>query len=218
MLASLHLEILDSLRKRIWVQLGAFKHYGYLGGGTALALQIAHRYSYDFDIFCYKKISSALIQQCRKVFHIRQVLINSEEEFTFLTEDNIKITFLHYPFVFRGCMVEEKGGLPLLDILNIAASKAYTLNRRGNWRDYVDIYCIVKLSKITLKMIIDVAQKVYGEVWSEKLLLGQLVYTDDISSEDMKSVQFIGKKIRAEVIKEFFIKEVKKISGRVIRS
>ncbi|MBI5230181.1 MAG: nucleotidyl transferase AbiEii/AbiGii toxin family protein [Candidatus Magasanikbacteria bacterium] len=214
----MHLEILDPERQVVWEQLAAFKQYGYLGGGTALALQIAHRYSYDLDIFCHQKISTALIQKCRKLFDINQVLINSEDEFTFLTRKHIKITFLHYPFVFHGHKVEEKNRLHLLNVLDIAASKAYTLNRRGNWRDYVDLFCILKLKKITLKMIIETAHKIYGEVWSEKLLLGQLAYTDDISKEDMKSVQFIGKKIRPGVIKNFFVKQVKEISKSAVRS
>ena len=44
--------------KLIFEKLVKFKKPGYLAGGTALALQLGHRVSYDFDIFCGKEVSN----------------------------------------------------------------------------------------------------------------------------------------------------------------
>lgn len=203
-------EVLDGFRLAAFKKLKKYKRYGYLAGGTALALQVGHRISYDFDIFCKKKITNDLINNCRKDFVIKQVLVNSEDEFTFLTEENIKITFLYYPFIFQSKLVNSKIGPPLLNILNIATAKAYALNRRGTWRDYIDLYFIIKNGLASLEEIIKNGQRVYAELFSPKLFLGQLVYTADLSKEDVESVNLLLGKITISEIKRFFVSEVKR--------
>src|SRR3989338_4485191 len=133
---NLHLELLDKARAQTFGLLGRFKRYGYLAGGTALALQIAHRHSYDFDIFCNAKISNALTARCRSLFAIKETLVNNDDEFSFLTRDNIKVSFIFYPFSFHGKLLENKNTIPLLATRDIAISKAYTIGRRGSYRDY----------------------------------------------------------------------------------
>ena len=94
----LHLEILDKKRKAVFQKLSAFHSVGYLSGGTALALQLGHRVSYDFDIFCTKEISSIFPAKIRKEIYVKEVIVNNADEFTFFTENNIKISFIFYPF------------------------------------------------------------------------------------------------------------------------
>ncbi|MBU1132238.1 nucleotidyl transferase AbiEii/AbiGii toxin family protein [Patescibacteria group bacterium] len=207
----LHLNILDENRLAVFKRLQRYKRYGYLAGGTALALQIGHRISYDFDVFCNKKLTDSLINNCRKDFAISQVLVNSEDEFTFLTKEQVKITFLYYPFVFHGKTIETKISLPLLNVLNIATAKAYALNRRGSWRDYVDLYFIMQNKLADLQSIIDNGNKVYGELFSPKLFLGQLVYLDDIRKEERDSINFVSGNISEKKIKEYFESAVKLI-------
>lgn len=206
----LHLEILDKSRSKIFVHLKEFGKYGYLAGGTALALQIGHRLSYDFDVFCHKKISDSLINICRDKFSPKQVLINSDEEFTFLAKNNVKITFLYYPFVFKNKLVQNKISLPLLSVLDIAAAKAYALNRRGSCRDYVDLYFLLKKGLITAKQVVNNAKKVYGELFSEKLFLGQLVYFGDLDKNELRKMIFISEKLSFKIMNKFFEEEVKR--------
>lgn len=206
----LFLDILDKERLSVFKQLKGYKRYGYLAGGTALALQIGHRISCDFDIFCKSKISHSLINKCRRDFSISQVLVNSEDEFTFLTKDLIKITFLYYPFIFAGKTVDSFVSLSLLNVLNIATAKAYALNRRSSWRDYIDLYFIMRDGYADSGKIIENGKKVYGELFSSKLFLGQLVYFGDIKKEEVGAISFVSKKISANAIKQFFQAEVKK--------
>lgn len=55
-MSKIYLEILDKERIKIFQKMGDFKRIGYLAGGTALALQIKHRKSFDFDIFTLKSM------------------------------------------------------------------------------------------------------------------------------------------------------------------
>lgn len=52
-------EILDKKRQKILPFLKRFKNDFYLAGGTALALQIGHRDSIDFDFFTRNDIDTA---------------------------------------------------------------------------------------------------------------------------------------------------------------
>ena len=94
----LHLEILDDKRRSIFNQLAYFNTLGYLAGGTALALQAGHRVSYDFDIFCPAEIKANFPAKVRNKISIKEVLVNSSDEFTFLSEDDVIVSFIFYPF------------------------------------------------------------------------------------------------------------------------
>ena len=206
----LHLESLDLGRKIFFEKLGGFRKFGYLAGGTALALQIGHRISYDFDIFCFKEISDTLLRKTRQAFSVQKILVNSKEEFTFVIKNEIKISFIYYPFKLDKFILKREKGLNLLSSKGIAVAKAYTLGRRGSWRDYVDLFFILKTKKVQLKEIIIQAEKIYGEFFSEKLFLTQLVYTEDIDKKEILETKFLGKKTTLKQVKNCFKKEIDK--------
>jgi len=204
-----HLEILDENRKAILPKLAAFKNAGYLAGGTALALQIGHRISYDFDIFCASEIPLSFPSKIKKEFSIKETLINNQDEFTFLTEGDVKISFIFYPFDLKAhVMRNENLPLGILSPLGVALAKAYALNRRNSWRDYLDLYVMLKEKLTDLKNIVKEAQKVYGEVFNEKLFLAQLVYTEDISPKEVEETQLFSGKVEVSDVKSFFQKEI----------
>lgn len=205
----MHLEILDEDRKEIFAKLAAFKSAGYLAGGTALALQIGHRTSYDFDIFCAKEIPLNFPAGIKKKFPIKETLINNPDEFTFLTNSDIKISFIFYPFDLEAHMTRsESFPLDVLSPLGVALSKAYALNRRNSWRDYLDLYVLLKKKITSLGNIVKEARKVYGEIFNEKLFLAQLVYTEDISPREVEETQLFSEKVGVSDVKKFFQKEI----------
>ena len=55
-MTKLYLDILDEPRQQVFARLTLFTPQWTLGGGTALALQIGHRKSYDFDLFSIPRI------------------------------------------------------------------------------------------------------------------------------------------------------------------
>lgn len=204
-------EILDDKRQKVWNALKNFSRLGVLGGGTALALQLGHRKSLDFDFFCPKPIEEDLLIKAKKRFGNIEVLLNSSDELTFLTSEGVKITFLYYPFEFKHKLFLD--GLYLLRVCDIAAAKAYTLNRRGNFKDYVDLYFILK-SGVPLKRIIEDARAIYGNLFSEKLFLSQLLYTKDINRQEFKEVVFMeGHKASLNQLEKYFKKIINLDSG-----
>ena len=208
MFMEIYYDILDKKRLAAFKRLAYFSKYGPLAGGTALAMQIGHRISVDFDIFCHQEIDNKLINKTRKNFLISQVLVNNKDELTFLTKDNIKITFLYYPFKFRGKLIKTRNGPNLLGVKNIAITKAYTLGRRNSWRDYADLYFILSQRIITLSELIKLTKSVYRELFNEKLFLAQLLYTNDISKNEIKEVKIIKEEISLNQVKKYFKQQI----------
>ncbi len=201
----MHLEALNDKGKEIFPKLKQFKNF-YLAGGTALALQIGHRISVDFDFFSDKDISKDLLVKVKKIFLDKKILVsvNSADELTVFVED-VKITFLKYPFSALGKFISYEG-LNLLGVKELAATKAYTIGRRGSFKDYVDLYFIISEGYSSLKEIIKMAEKKYNDAFNARLFLEQLVYFKDIENTD---IIFSIKNFNGDKMKIFFEEEVK---------
>ncbi len=178
---NIHLEILDKKRQDLLEKLTAFTGDFVLGGGTALGLQIAHRESFDFDFFNYSPISKSLLEKLSKNFPIDNILVDTPDELTFFTKD-IKVTFLNYPFKPHFEIKNLENKLHMFSIEEIALQKAYAIGRRGEYRDYFDLYTILKNEYIDFGELIKLTKKTYENVFDEKLFLEQLVYFDDLSN------------------------------------
>ena len=184
----------------------------YLAGGTGLALQIGHRISVDFDLFCRKKIPANLLQEVEKAFsdHEVKISVNNPDELTVFI-DGIKVTFLYYPFPVYSEFTEIEG-LKILLPKEIGYTKAYSIGRRGSYKDYVDLYFLLKDKIIALEDIVKECSKIYGDRFSDRLFLEQLVYMDDVDEIEIK---FINSEISKKDIETYFADEVRKF-GKTI--
>lgn len=174
------LEILDKTRKELLVKLGPFTKDFVLGGGTALAIQVNHRKSFDFDFFATSQLEKRLIEKLSRNILVGNIAVDTADELTFFTKDEVKVTFLYYPFDHAYEFKTLENGLKLFSIGDIAIQKAYTVGRRGEYRDYFDLFIILKNAYMNLAEIISQAKKLYGSLFEEKIFLQQLVYFDDL--------------------------------------
>lgn len=176
----IHQEVLDTNRQQLLERLLPCVKGFILGGGTALALALAHRKSFDFDFFSSSPLKKNLLEKLSHVVKIGNISVDTTDELTFYTDNDIKVTFLYYPFphAFPPEIIEN--GLQVFSVKDIAIKKAYAIGRRGEYRDYFDVYTILKEKYISLTEIISLAKKIYGSIFEEKLFLQQLVYFDDL--------------------------------------
>lgn len=203
----MRLEALSENNRKIFAKLANFKDF-YLAGGTALALQISHRISVDFDLFSIKEIPQDLLTKVKNIFSEEKVIVsvNDSGELTCFIE-GIKTTFLHYPFpVILPTILCE--GVNFLSVSEIAATKAYTIGRRGSYKDYIDLYFIISEKHSSLEEIIALAEKKYGDEFNGRLFLEQLLYLEDIADTE---IIFLKNKIDKEQLKMFFTQLVKGI-------
>lgn len=201
------LEALKSNQGQIFPHLSRFKEFC-LVGGTALALQIGHRISVDFDLFTEKELSTGLFAKAKRVFKGYRVSssLKLPAQLT-LKVDDVRIDFMKDKFRFILNPLEFKK-VKIAQIPEIAAMKAFTLNYRGSNKDYIDLYFILKGKYSSLKQIADIGGKKYGDEFNFRLFLEQLLYLEDVRRE---SIEFLCREVSDEEIKSFFEKEIKKI-------
>ncbi len=176
-----------------------FKREFYLVGGTAIALHIGHRRSIDFDLFKLNPLRpKKILETINASKHTYEVTRRVTEQLN-VTIHNVKFTFFQYPFEIKA---SEKLNdiLRLPTLLDLAAMKAYALGRRSKWKDYVDLYFILK-DYFTIKQISDRGNTIFGQLFSEKLFRAQLSYFDDIDYSE--PVEFLNITIPEETIKEY---------------
>lgn len=203
----MHHEALTNTSRLLLPYLSKIKSY-YLCGGTAIALQIGHRISADFDFFSDKKIPYTLYSQIQKILPENITIkpsVNNSDELTFFA-NNTKVTFLYYPFPLVKPLV-DLNGYQLASIQELGAIKAYTIGRRGEYKDYIDLYYLLYEEHTTLQEIIELAKKKYKNDFSDRLFLEQLIYLEDINTTEiilLKQDYFTKDQLKA-----FFEKQIK---------
>ena len=135
----MHKEILSKEQVELLRALKIFSSDFALVGGTAIALQIGHRESIDFDLFSVKEFdNNAIKRKIEKFAKIDRVIVNKKLEYTFWI-NNVKFTFYQYPFELE-YRRDIDGIIKMPDLITLSAMKAYALGKRAKWKDYVDLY------------------------------------------------------------------------------
>jgi len=201
------LKALKSEQQKIFERLKHFPEF-YLAGGTALALQIGHRISVDFDFFSEKEISPGLLDKLIKIFKDFKVeaVINHSEQLS-VNVNKIKIDFVKYNFPPL-MDLPEFWGIKFLSIPEIAAAKAYTIGRRITFKDYIDLYFILRGKFVFLRNLIAICKKKYKGEFNERLFLEQLI---SLEEAEETPIEFLRKPITKRTMAEFFKKEIKKL-------
>ncbi len=174
----MHKEILNSKQQELLPVMATFRREYYLVGGTAIALHLGHRRSIDFDMFKpsainHKKNLDRLTESGFPCMVTRRVT----EQMNLIVND-VKVTFFQYPFPIQATeKFESYFRLPSL--IQLAAMKAYALGRRSKWKDYVDLYFLLK-EHFSIEKISACATELFGDLYSEKMFRAQLCYFEDV--------------------------------------
>jgi len=183
-----------------------FLDQAYLGGGTALALQIGHRTSIDLDFFISRE------------FDAQRLLVSLEKVCAFELEKRSWGTILgrvegvqfalfvyKYPVLFP---FKSLFGINILDIGDIAVMKLDAIAARGTKRDFVDLYFICQ-ERFSLKEILYFYEKKYKKLASNIVHLKKsLVYFIDADKDKMPKML---KRVNWKDVKRYFEEEVKKL-------
>lgn len=175
----LHKEILTKEQVELLPLVHKFSKKFGLVGGTAVALHIGHRESIDFDLFSLEKFGNMQIRnRILEETKIDNIIVNKLGEFTILIK-GVKLTFFHYPFNIK-FNTNFDDVIKISDLLTLAAMKAYALGMRNKWKDYVDLYFIIK-DFYSIDKIAEKAKEIFKGEFNERMLRNQLSYFEDIS-------------------------------------
>lgn len=195
-------KLLDKLAKENW--LGDF----YLAGGTALALHYGHRQSIDLDWFCPRDLNSAqLLSRLSQVGKF--TLLNEEKNTLEGILDDVKVSFLSYPYPLLKKPVKYLAGVKLASPLDIALMKLSAIGNRNSRKDFIDLYFFLAVEKLDLRQLFNYLPKKFKKInYSQYHFAKSLVY---FASADREPSPLMIKPLDWPAVKKFFLKEAKKL-------
>lgn len=180
----MHSEILSKEQVELLPWIKQFRREFYLVGGTSIAFYLGHRRSIDFDLFKFGNLNHKKnLERLQSSGFEYQITRRVTEQMNCIV-NGVKVTFFQYPFDIVGKQ-DVNGYFRVPSLLDLAAMKAYALGRRSKWKDYVDLYFLLK-NHFNITQISDRASAIFGELFSEKMFRVQLSYFADVDySEDV---------------------------------
>ena len=196
--------VLDPERIAIFKRLKKVIEDGKMAGGTALAIILGHRKSFDFDFFYSHRISENFLISFTQNFKDRVLrpIIDTRDELSISLDDQIRITFLYFPFPPLHPTISITG-IPLYSLEDQASNKAYAIGRQVEWKDYVALYVLLKIQNLDIRKILSETKLRFGSNFDEKLFWEQLIYWKDLGEF---KVSLLRLDITQDGLKEYFRK------------
>ena len=154
-----------------------------LAGGTALALQIGHRYSEDLDFFRPGSFDvEELLARTARIGDVRVLTRTGNTLDVLLTGLRISFFQTQAPLLFPDI---EYRGLRLADLRDIAVMKVVAIGGRGSRKDFVDLYCLLK-GGVKLPEILSLVERRFTNIdYNAYHLQKSLVWFEDAEAEPM---------------------------------
>ena len=197
----MHEEVLNAEQIQLLPLLKEFKREFFLVGGTAIALQIGHRRSIDFDLFKLNPLRHKAIIAKISDYKFQTKITRRVTEQLNVTVNNVKFTFYQYSFEIPAT-IAFNSFIKMPDLKHLAAMKAYALGRRSKWKDYVDLFFLIKYH-FSISEISEKANELFKDMFSEKLFRAQLSYFEDIDFSEQ--VEYVVPPVSEDEIKSFLI-------------
>jgi len=203
----MHSNILNEKQLELAKKLDFLPSGMYLAGGTALALQLGHRTSLDFDFYINDHFDSqelaGLIQEKVSQTKLERVLKD-----TLLIEvDGVSCSFFYYPYKLLKKTIPFEG-IRLAAVEDIAAMKMIAISMRGKRRDFIDAYFLLK--RFSLEEMIKFTLKKYPS-YQPLMVLKGLIFFNDAEDEDLaRGIKVIGNDFSWEKAKKKIFGEVQK--------
>ncbi|MHB1769720.1 MAG: nucleotidyl transferase AbiEii/AbiGii toxin family protein [Minisyncoccota bacterium] len=202
----MHYEVLDEKRRALLPALGAFKEGFYLAGGTALALQIGHRVSVDFDFFTEKDFEiENVYEQVQKMFGQVPRTQESPRTLAVVVQEDVRVSFMGYRYpLIEACTDTEH--LRLASLLDIGCMKLSAIVSRAELKDYVDLFFILK--RLSLSELLTALSRKLPSL-DQNLVLKALVSFDDVTMEPIDFTE--GNRVAFAKIQEAIVESVKSV-------
>lgn len=178
----------------------------FLAGGTACALYLGHRLSFDLDFFSSKPVEPRIIAAGLKDLGELEVYQNDEGTFNGKFKQ-VKLSFFVYPYRMLYPFLEYSG-VKLADLKDIACMKLDAISRRGTKRDFIDLFFICKQFELSylLKLFEKKFKKLNVPVWH---IIKSLMYFEDAERDDFPEML---QPVDWKEVKQYFQAQVKQLA------
>ena len=187
----------------------------YLGGGTALAIQLGHRKSEDLDFFLPEGLAPLSIAKGLQEGAGDILVLNQTRGHTELLIQGIKLDLIEARISLRFPLKPihpQTLDLKMADARDIGRMKLFAIGSRGSKKDFVDLFCLTK--DITdLESLIAIAESEHkGLKYSKLLFLKGLV---DFQEADQEPDPIMIWHNTWDEIKESLKDEVRRIAHKI---
>ncbi len=181
----------------------------YLAGGTAVALQLGHRISVDFDFFTLQTFDPRFFaDQLSKIGLFEEKQASKGTVLGKFEGVKFSLSFYQHPLLFSTI---NYASLNVAELRDLAAMKIDAISNRGAKRDFIDLYHICRFG-YRLSESLELYDKKYGKLASNLIHLKKsLIYFEDAEGDEMPGML---KKTSWKEVKSFFEDEVKKLKIR----
>jgi hypothetical protein len=204
---NLHTEILPEQQKVLFDILSEQSWIApfYLAGGTALALQSAHRQSVDFDFFTKEDFDNRNIIENLCNWGKFELFNEARNTINALLND-VRISFFKYKYPLLNRHIKYKN-ISIAGPEDIALMKLEAISGRGSKKDFIDLYFL--LCEFSLSELFEKYPLKYGiEISNHYHMLKSLTYFEDAEHEPMP---LMLEKVLWEQVKNTIADEVKKV-------
>jgi hypothetical protein len=179
-----HLDILSDAQRRLWPELRPARDLGLaLYGGTAIALQLGHRSSIDFDFFTENPLNSVALRNALPFLSSATVLQEQPDTLSVqILAGNSPDSFVNVSIFGRiefgrigEPLVTEDDTLIVASLLDLMATKVKVILQRVEAKDYVDIAAMIEAG-VSLERGLAAAREMYGLAFQPSESLKAMVY------------------------------------------
>lgn len=186
----------------------------YMAGGTALALQLGHRTSLDFDFYTKEHFETERILAGIQSNFAQVKVENVAKDTLILGLDDVSFSLFYYPYSLIKPLVKFEG-IYIASIEDIAAMKMIAISMRGKRRDFIDAFYLLK--RFSLDEIIRLTLKKYPNYQPLVILKGLIFFADAEDEEIGRGIKIFDKDFSWKGAKEKILEEVKKYQLLMIK-
>ncbi|MFP7753832.1 nucleotidyl transferase AbiEii/AbiGii toxin family protein [Thermodesulfobacteriota bacterium B35] len=180
----MNIEVLDSAQQGILPGLAeAFRETTlYMAGGTALALQVGHRPSVDFDWFGSRICEPETLYRRLQDAGLEYVVLSESFETIYVEVEGVQVSIIGYRYPLLSPFNRwREYDLRLAGLDDIACMKLSAIANRGSRKDFIDLHYLVCRFR-TLKDYLELFRKKFRQQ-DVGHVVRSLVYFEDADKE-----------------------------------
>ena len=177
------LDILPSAQCKLWSEFTDLPDSFTLYGGTAIALQLGHRQSVDFDFFSTDAFDPDALYETLPFLKDQKIIQKHQNTLTCLVDrgDPVMCSFFGLQKIkpILPPLMASDTKVKIATLIDLAGMKAAVIQKRAEMKDYMDIFAIITSNRIDLPHALSAAQSIDGPNFNPEITLKALSYFED---------------------------------------
>src|SRR5712691_6954372 len=184
-----NLKILPQGQRELWPLLAAVPAYFTLYGGTALAVQLGHRESVDFDFFSSQVFDPNQIHADLGFLHSGRITQSSKNTLSCVVpfaKGQAQVSFFgDLPLArVEDSLLTDDNRIHVASLLDVGGMKLAVIQKRGEAKDYLDIAAVLDAGQ-PLERLLSAGQAIYGKQFSPSVAVRALGFFDDLRGNQL---------------------------------